>query len=100
MNLETAIQALKYSFGMNISPNRYTIYDDSLFNLMKEMETILSLHYEDIFDLCIEDEININLLHLYLLIYNVRVERKLEIYPLVVTRIIQPWFTVHKKIGK
>lgn len=60
---------LKYNHGMENMAEVENVKEEELFLLLEEMNTMLAILPNDLFDLPLEEEINVNYLHLLLTFY-------------------------------
>lgn len=84
---------LKYNQGLCPSNIDGKVGDEECFGLMDEMRNMLSIYLGDIFQLSLDDEVNLNYLHLCLGFYNSRIKEAVDsdIYPLIMERIMVPY---------
>lgn len=103
VSIETElINYFKFAIGLKIHSStwRNYIHEQHLFSLLEKMKSLLEINYGDIVNLKNDEKITLNELHLCLILYNTKytVAKGSQIYDLIVTKIILPWFQSGDKV--
>jgi hypothetical protein len=86
---------------MKVNLSAQKVKDEHLFSIIEVMKMNFEVYFSNIFDLCLEDELMINQLHVCLLFYNTRLKEMpgSELYQQIVLKIVVPWMRISKKFA-
>jgi hypothetical protein len=94
---------MKFSHGLNLFSDNVSIKinEEEIFMLLDEMKTVLSIKIDNIFELNLDDEININYLHNCIGLYNtmIKTAKGSDIYFLVYQSFMIPYVSTHINVS-